>query len=178
MRKKNQSNEFIRECIGNATFELMKTIHFYDISISSICKKAGFGRTTYYRHFPNRKEDIIISYIRILWKKYKNEHIDAVKNDEGKELMKYMYANKNIFLLIYHQNLFHILYDFYDQEFGVDENDDPILAYGKSMFVGLFFGVGYEWMKQGCKDSADEISKKIEQGIAIAVALSQKNQIS
>ena len=170
MRKKNQSTQFIKTCLSLSLLTLMKDQSINDITVSQICEKAGFGRTTYYRHFSNNKEELVLYISSLKWEQYKQEHEEDVKKDEGKELMKHIYNHRDFFLLLDQQNLTGLMYKIFDTIFGRKENEDPILSYGKSIFVGMYFGVVYEWIKQGCIETPEEVQKKIEQGFAYAIA--------
>ena len=55
---KMSTTNFSKECFYDALISLCKTENFNDINIKQICKKAGYNRSTFYRHF-NCKEDII-----------------------------------------------------------------------------------------------------------------------
>lgn len=169
MRRKNLSTEFIKENICLALIELMKTKDYHEISISDICKKAGYGRTTYYRHFSNNKDELILHISRIRWDEYKSNHIEEVKKDEGFYLLKHIYNNKNFFILLSKQKLNSLLFEIFYSIFGRQNNENQILSYGKAFFAGAYFGVVYEWILQGCNDNPEEIKKKFADGFVFAI---------
>ena len=46
-----KQNSFARQCIGEALVQLMREKEFESISVTDICKTAGFSRMAYYRNF-------------------------------------------------------------------------------------------------------------------------------
>lgn len=169
MRQKKRSNEFIKKCLSFALIDLMKTQDINTISISDICKKAGFGRTTYYRYFSNNKEELILFISNILWEECKAEHPDELKENEGMLLLRHIYNHKDFFLLLKKQDLIHLMFKMFYQEFGRHEDENEILSYGKSIFVGMYFAIVYEWVTQGCHDTPDIIEQKIKDGFLFAL---------
>ena len=53
--------EMSKSYITDALFSLMEEAPYDNISISDICKKAGVGRATFYRHFKT-KEEVVKEY--------------------------------------------------------------------------------------------------------------------
>ncbi|MGM9970209.1 MAG: TetR/AcrR family transcriptional regulator [Anaeroplasma sp.] len=169
MRRKNLSTEFIKENICLGLIDLMKTEDYHEISISDICKKAGYGRTTYYRHFSNNKDELILYISRIKWEQYKEGHIEEVKKDEGLYLLKHIYNNKSFFILLSNHKLNSLIFEIFYSIFGRQKDENPILSYGKVFFAGAYFGVVYEWILQGCNDTPEEIQKKFADGFSFAI---------
>jgi len=169
MRHKNQSNEFIKDCLALAYIHLLYEKNKEEISVTEICDKAGFGRTTYYRHFSNDKNELI-TYIAIKkWDEYKTTHPKEVAADEGFQLLTHIYQNKKFMLMLKNQNMVEVLFKILFEIFGVKETDNPVMRYGKDIFVGMYFGVIYDWILLGCVDTPEEIAEKIKQGFAIAL---------
>ncbi|MGN0328847.1 MAG: TetR/AcrR family transcriptional regulator [Lachnospira sp.] len=170
MRHKNQSNEFIKTCIATAYINLLYEKPKEDITVTEICQKSGFGRTTYYRHFSNDKNELIIYIAKRKWDEYKSQNAEAVKADEGFQLLTHIYNKKRFMLMLKEQKLIELLFRILFEIYGIQETENPILRYGKDIFVGMYFGVIYDWIIQGCIDTPMDIKNKIEQGFAIALA--------
>lgn len=164
MRRKNLSAEFIKENISYALYCLMKTKKYSEISISDICKKAGYGRTTYYRYFNNNKDDLIAYLSELRWNQYKEQHPDEIKKDEGKALLNHIYNYKEFFKTLTNQSLEGLLFKIFFKIFGRSENEAEILGYGKAFFAGAYFGIIYQWIITGCVDTPEEIQKKFLEG--------------
>ncbi len=176
MRKKNVSTEFIKTCYSKALIELLKDKPYFDISVTDICNKAGFGRTSYYRYFNNNKDDLILYIAHLRWEEYKEKQTEEIRKDEGKMLLNHVYNHKDFFLLLAQQKLDHIIYKIFHNEFGRKENEDELYSYGKAFFAGAYFGITYEWILQVCIDTPDEISAKFAQGIFLAIEKAKKDE--
>ena len=147
-----------------------------DITVSEICKKSGFGRTTYYRYFSSDKNELIIFIAKAKWEEYKTSHKEEVKQDEGFQFFTHLYNNKRFMMMLKEQNLIEILFRILFDIYGIQETENSILRYGKDIFVGMYFGVIYDWIIQGCVDTPTDIKNKIEQGFAIAIAEAKRNE--
>ncbi len=58
MRRKNQTNQIVRESITQALLLLMQTQPFAQINITQLVERAGVSRVSFYRNF-HSVEDII-----------------------------------------------------------------------------------------------------------------------
>ena len=176
MRKKNVSAEFIKTCYALALIKLMKEKDYNNITISEICKEAGFGRTSYYRYFTNNKDELILYITKLRWIECKNNNPEEAKKDEGKVLLNLVYKNKDFFMLLRKHNLNALIFEIFYNNFGRQENENEILSYGKAFFAGAYFGVIYEWIIQGCKDNPDIIQTKFVDGFKYAIEQAQKEK--
>ena len=161
MRKKNVNENFIKECIALSLINLMKEKNFSDITVTDICKKAGFGRTTYYRYFTNRKEDIIENICLIRWQKRIENESDLFKKDRNKLLLKHIYFHKEFFLLLQKQNLLEALFYSIFKMF-TDQNIQNVgVKYFNAYDAGGIFGLIYQWIIDGFIYDNEEIEKVI-----------------
>ena len=62
MNKKQEANEFVKECITTALLQIMEGKDFEAITITELTRKAGVGRVSFYRNFES-KEDVIRQYL-------------------------------------------------------------------------------------------------------------------
>ena len=175
MRKKNASANFIKTCFCQAFIDLLKTKSYLTISISDICRKSGFGRTSYYRYFSNNKEELLLFISHLKWEEYKKSCSIEEQKDEGKMLLNHIYQHREFFLLLYNQNLTHVLVKILFNEFGRKTDENILFSYGKAFFTGAYFGIIYNWIIGGCKDTPEEISSQFMQGIMLAIEL-EKNK--
>lgn len=174
MRKKNTSAEFIKTCYSLALIDLMKQKNYYDISISEICSKAGFGRTSYYRYFTNNKDDLILFISELRWEQCKEKNQEKIKTDEGDVLLSHVYAYRDFFILLSSQKLDALLFKIFYQIFGRKDDENEILSYGKAFFAGGYFGVIYEWIVHGCIDTPEHIKQKFMEGLVFSFEQAKK----
>ena len=56
MRKKDQSTDFLKGCLSDALFKLLKEKEYDKITVGEITALANVSRATYYRHFQSKDE--------------------------------------------------------------------------------------------------------------------------
>lgn len=150
------SEEYTKFYIIQALFKLMNKEDYEKISIVDICKKAGVGRATFYRHFKN-KEDIIIYYFDhnhkefILKQKYiprcKEDYVDLIV-----DILKQFKEQKEPIKLIKKANLDYIYLDYLNKNFNKNFLDNycqeqKYLSYG---FSGMLFNICMAWLEDDC----------------------------
>jgi len=175
MRKKNQSTEFIKYCIVRAFMDLLYERDYDDINVSDICEKAGVGRTTYYRHFTNRKLDLIRYLGFIKWEEYKKSH-EVTEKNETEQLFTHVFNNKKFFLRLKDQNIVEVIYMMLYDILGPSKEQSDLLMYGKAFFIGGYFGVIYQWIQGGCKETYPEVEQKFKDGIMFAIMEQKKKE--
>ena len=157
MRRKDCPAEFIKECMAQALFQIMQTKKFEDVTISEICKVAGFGRTTYYHYFTNRTEELISYYLNKKW----SEKVPVFhEGDDGVEWIKVIlnayYLYREQLTLLYKQGLLEIALDVTYK--GVQKtysvNNHPYFA---AWVAGALYGVIREWVKGSFNVTPDEL---------------------
>lgn len=162
LMKKNQTI-FLKLCLADALVKLMSSQEFESINVSAICEHAGIGRTTFYRHFntKNNKEELLIFKVLYEWDQYVASHEDDVNKDRGYALLNYIYNNRELFSLIYCNNLLATLMRIFEQIITSNETYDKNLAYIASYFTYGYFGIIFQWLKYNFDETPDEIQKHI-----------------
>jgi AcrR family transcriptional regulator len=166
MRKKNVSAETIMRCFALSLFELMKTKPIDSISVTEICKHSGFGRTTYYRYFTNDKERLLLYLAHVEWNNFKNEQIKNGETDEHYILLRFMYKYKDYFVTLHKLELDSIIIKAMFNELTTDAINH---SYPRSFMAGGNFGVVYQWILRGCKDSPESIKAQLKLGLPDAL---------
>ena len=161
---KSQKSRFNRMCIAEAIIELMKTEELKKIKISTVVKKAGVSRTTFYKHF-NSLEEVLDDYMNEIVAEY---NIEREKNAEIKSLYDY----KNILLTIYFfdqyadffktvtkQGFYPLLIDainsFMTKNIYFDKND----LYELYCYSGGLLNIFIKWEEDGKKEKPEEIAQ-------------------
>lgn len=162
---KNNNNTFIKECIVQALFELMKEKDFKDISITEITKKAGVSRMSYYRNY-YYKEDIFNNYMNELLEKYtliRNKIVQKSNNDKYSVILyafEYFKENENFVLGLEKSNLSNIIQNRineYVQE--IYKSNDAYDTYNAIIFGGAFYNTGKHWLVTGKKEKIEDLTK-------------------
>lgn len=163
MKKKNTNSIFIKDCAAAAFVQLCKKSSYQSISIVEICRRAGIGRTSFYRYF-NRydgKKDIIFYIVEKSWHKYLT--LNEKKYIQNPELvfLEFLYDNKTAFIWLYQNGLFDIMFDiFYSTTVHESENDTPEI-YNEAYLAGAIFGVVYHWCRRNFSDTPETIYLKL-----------------
>lgn len=157
--KKNQSVEFIKQCIADALILLMKVEPFDEINVKEICAKSGIGRTTYYRHFDNKlgKKNILLFKIYNDWENYSNDKEKQLEPDNA--FLSFVYEKRSFFKLIYENRLYDVLIELFLMIFGPEEDADTKGAYIKSYGAAGYFGILLEWIKNDFHETPKEIQQ-------------------
>lgn len=150
-------------CLADALLKLMSAQDFDSINVSAICDTAGIGRTTFYRHFDNKKnkEELLLFKILYEWDCYAQAHEEAVKADRGFALMNYIYDNREIFALLHNNGLVVTIMRVFEQIVVREQPCEKNLSYILSYFTYGCFGVIYQWIKYNFDETPEQIQKHI-----------------
>lgn len=163
MNKKQETNEFVKECITTALLQMLKKQSFESISITELTKKAGVGRVSFYRNFES-KEDIIRKHLGILIKEWGNKF---KKNGSPETLVEslfsHYYKHKELFILLYRRGLAHISLQNVLDVCGPTEEQDNLTAYTRAWFCHGLYGWIEEWFKRGMVETPTEMANLLKQ---------------
>lgn len=158
MNKKQEVNALVIECITTALLQLMEKHPIDNITITELTKLAGVGRVSFYRNFDSKK-DVISKYLITLIQEWGTDFESL--NDISlfsDSLIRHYYKYKDFYLLLYRQGLSNMIYETLRLACKLDEAQNNLERYGKSMFAGMLFGWLDEWMRQGMTETPDEIA--------------------
>ena len=158
MRRKNVTNAIIRESITEALLILMKQKPFAQINITEIVQKAGVGRVTFYRNYSS-KEDVLVSTLNEAATQWWTAFRTEARSDYVEALFAHCMTVRAIVLLLYEQDLMHLLFRNVNDLLGPAAGDSELLAYQKSCLSGCVFGVLNEWFGRGMTDSPEKMSR-------------------
>lgn len=159
MNKKQELNMFIKECITNALIKQMKIKPFHKITITDLVKVAGVSRVSFYRNFKS-KQDVLEKHLIILIQEWGKDFEERGEIEYFSEsLLNHYYKYKDFYLLLYNQGLSSLIYDNLRSACKIDESQNNIERYSKSLVAGSIFGWVDEWMRQGMKETPQEIIK-------------------
>lgn len=177
MRKKNLSNTFIKLTFSQSLVKLMKQKPYNEISIIDICNTACFGRSTFYRHFSNNKDDLLYFICDYYWQAYKQAHKDEVEKDEAKALLNHIYNNKDFFLLLKKNNLLYLFYNiFYELMKPKNVNYDKA-SYIYSFFLGAYYGIIVKWLESDMDLTPIELENVLKSNIEYLIKTNKSNNI-
>lgn len=159
MNKKQELNVFIRECITTALLQKLETQSLEDIAITELVKEAGVSRVSFYRNFKS-KQEVLEKHLVVLieeWGRDFEEKGDPTYLSES--LLIHFYKYREFYLMLYKQKLSNLIYENIRYACKLEESQNNIERYAKSMVAGTIFGWLDEWARQGMKETPQEIMK-------------------
>lgn len=139
--------------ITEALFKLLNNKSYDDITVTDICKEAGYTRMSFYRNFTS-KEDILSKAFHLAFEQFQ------VENHDAKELSSYFIfytENKTLIENIYRANKQQLIIDQLLSAFGYS-NDLPLEAgYAISYITYFIFSFLDTWYKRGMKETPEQI---------------------
>ena len=168
LRKNN--SEFLKECIGDAIIELLKTKDIDKISITEITEKAGVGRATYFRNFSSKAEAITFKIVSLWYVWCENNGISRMQQytaKNAKDFFDFSYTYKELYKLLYKVNLQSTIYDAFYSVIIKQERSTP-QEYYKSRFLSYgVYGIVNEWVKRDFAEPPEEIAVILHDTIKI-----------
>ncbi|MGN0696306.1 MAG: TetR/AcrR family transcriptional regulator [Oscillospiraceae bacterium] len=162
MNKKQEANEFVRECITTALFQLMKEMPLENISITALTKKAGVSRVSFYRNFDSR-EDIIRQYLAGLTVDWAKDFEREPSADLIESIFSHYRRHKDVFILLYKRGLWHLSLQSIKDACGPKPGQDDLHAYRSAFISYGLYGWLEEWFRRGLPDIPEELKHLPEQ---------------
>ena len=159
-KERNPVNVFTKNCIATALFKLMQQKAYEDITITDISKTAGISRVTYYRNY-NSKEEIITHYLDELMYQFEqeNKHLNPKKDIYQSILAFFSYwARHSDYLLCLNEaKIAYLLLEHINKTISAFFTDAQ-QKYKAYYFSGAMHNILCEWIKEGMKESPEEMA--------------------
>ena len=139
MNKKQEANEFVKECITTALLKMLKEQDFSDITITDLVKKAGVSRISFYRNYES-KEDVLRKHIHLLLKAWgkRYEGVDGTVLIEA--IFTHYQENSDLYILLYKRGLSHISLQSLKDVCGPRQEQNNKAAYTSAFISGGLYG--------------------------------------
>lgn len=156
-------------CLADALIKLMESEEYDSIKVNAICNVAGIGRTTFYRHFDNKnnKEELLSFKILYEWNLYAENHKENVQKDKGFALTNFIYDNRNLFSLLYHNGLLTVIMQIFEKLILSEESCDKASSYLIAYFTYGYFGIIYQWIKYDFDETPEQLQKHLTYTLSI-----------
>ena len=154
------------ERIEKVFIELLQTKELDEISVSDICKRAGLNRTTFYANYTDiygladAIRDKLETEVSDL---YKEEISQGFNSNDYLKLFRHIKENQ-----IFYQTYFKLGYDnkykiiVYDTGLAQAFFKDKFIEYHMEFFKAGITQIIKLWLKNGCKESPEEIFEVIK----------------
>ena len=162
----NKRKKESMERIEKVFIELLQIKELNEISVSDICKRAGLNRTTFYANYTDiygladAIRDKLETAVSDL---YKYEITQGFNSNDYLKLFRHIKENQ-----IFYQTYFKLGYDnkykiiVYDIELARTFFEDKFIGYHMEFFKAGITQIIKLWLKNGCKESPEEIFEVIK----------------
>jgi len=162
----NKTKLFVRDCIYTAVNELMKKQNFKEITITQIIDRAGISRMGFYRNFTSKEnvveEFIFEKFVETIEEIEKTRKLNFDVYDIMVTTLKTFQKYAPYVQLFLQQGLEYLMYDCYKKGFFAlynRENTSKFRDYYNQLFIGQLFNLEMTWLKNGMKESPEQLAK-------------------
>lgn len=165
--QKTERSQFTRMCIGESIIELMRENGTEGLSISSVAKKTGISRMTFYYYYESI-QDALTDYMKEIITAYLKERKNTPGLGNFQEYshlifsLKFFDQYENFFLTMTQNGLHSILMA------GINEfmlsylpKETTRSLYDIYYYAGGLLNTFLKWEENGKKESAEEVAKII-----------------
>lgn len=151
-----------KDYVIDAFFLLLADHDFYAVGVTSICKKAGVSRATFYRFFQS-KEDIISAYFERSEFQFLSLHQPLTPYTNPSEFIFACFSmlsqEKDKLLLLNERGLIHYLSsalnEGIERDFAEHDRGDKALAY---LYAGAVYNLEIYYLNNGAKETPQELT--------------------
>lgn len=151
-----KKEEYTKQQILKAMLELLIEKEIDQITITELVKRAGVGRASFYRNY-STKEDVLADHLKKLILRWGEEFEKEGNPDVNASLVKHFWNEKSFYLTLYNANLGPYIYKAMKAAMNIEEKVNPVERYLVSWYAGSIYGFIDEWMKNGMKESPEEM---------------------
>ena len=163
------TNTFLKDCLADSFFKLLKERNLENISIQELVDCAGYHRSSWFRNFKSKHEAVTYKMVR-LWEQYCELHNVPAPYDfcleQAEAFFQYNYEIRDITRMIYQRGLMDDLCASFTSILHERHRDDPQKAYQTAIFAFSLYGILREWIIRDFDWSPDEMAIIIRRAIA------------
>lgn len=161
---KSQKSRFNRMCIAEAIVELMKSEDLKKIKVSTVVKKAGVSRTTFYKYY-NTLEDVLDDYMNEIVaaynvEKHHNSKIQTLYDYENILLTFYFFDQyADFFKVVNQQGFYSLLINAINSFMTKNFYSEKYNLYELYCYSGGLLNIFMKWEEQGKKEKPEDIAQ-------------------
>ena len=160
MGRRNETTEYLKECIANALIQLMNAAPIEKIRIQEITELAGVGRMTWFRYFDS-KADALVFKLQQLWKEWIGGHPCSGRIGSYEHALwffSFWYSIRPLLLLLYQQNQYDVLLRVFLQYASTVEGDLRREQYHEMFFAYGMLGIVINWTATGFQETPEKLA--------------------
>lgn len=161
MENKTNKEYYVEQQLAKTLIELLNVTSLDEISIRSLCEKAGVGRASFYRHFHN-KEEILESHAQFLiqqWAKELEANPTAKPWDVFTSLFSHMKKHQDFYEVLHKTGRDTVLRQSLRKKIGMTKELSNLDAYQKVFFADGVSGWIEEWIERGMQETPEELNE-------------------
>ncbi len=166
--KKTGQTDYLKKCLRESYFSLLKEKSMANISVSEIVKLAGLSRMSFYRYYQT-KDDIVRQYIDDSFLEFMKELASNLDKDvqvSAVLLFSYFRSNKIQMKTLIEQGLFYLFFESFSrflQEFNIVIDSQPNVPeehihYYYQYTSGGILNLIEGWIRGDMKESDEEMA--------------------
>lgn len=156
MERKHPANLFVRDCITEALFKLMKSKNYSDITVSALVKTAGVSRNSFYRNYQSI-DDILRQYLIEKTSQWWTEYMTHLHSNVIEETFQHFLNMQETIQLLYQSNLSYLLMEHIVMCGRESLTGGITNAYQTAFMSGGLCGLTNEWILRGMKETPKEM---------------------
>lgn len=164
MDKRQEENKRVKTAIMQAFFSLLEKKPFEQIAVTEITSLAGVSRMAYYRNFQSKME-ILEYFLELTFDQMSEElgeEIDFWSMEYGETFFRFMKKHRRYVLLLDRLGFSGLILNAFNatnEELAGDMPRGSIERYRLYYAAGASYNAVVQWLKGGCKESAEELAK-------------------
>ncbi|MBF7018091.1 TetR/AcrR family transcriptional regulator [Staphylococcus durrellii] len=153
-----QSN-FLKICLADAYYQLLQTKKNNKITINEICQKAGTSRPTFYRHFYDKEDLIVVKLDEIIFTEYSFYFQKTIVTDEQmlNFILYIVQKNPIFFSTLKEQDLLHYFHITFAKYFFKEQDKIKSLMFKNALLSHGLEGVISYWIEDDFETDKTQI---------------------
>ena len=153
-------NLWSRQQLTKALLSLLKKKELADITVSELCEKAGVGRVTFYRNYPDMT-DIVRQYLIEDNREWTESILteEMPFNEKFRRIFHHFEEERDIYEVLNKRHLTGLLQDVLTSSWQLSLDGTPVEAYTGAYLMYLVYGFIEVWFRRGMIDSSEEMAE-------------------
>ena len=163
MGRKKNSSDFLKECIADALFILLRTKSIESITVREITELANVSRITYYRNFTSKENVIEFKLDKLMteWIEKQPQKESASAHELSIRFFQFFYSIRDIVQTLIRANLSVMLLNRLILKFH-DFNTPDRNEYYRQIFISFgLCGIILTWMDSDMKESPEQMAETV-----------------
>lgn len=155
------SASFLKDCLADALFLLLREQRIEDIRVQQLCDVAGYHRASWFRSFHSKSEAVTYKMVR-LWDVYCETHDVVIRDgfslDNAEAFFQYNYEIRDTLRLMLRRGMMSEVQASFVAILKERHADDDVLSYENAVYAYALFGILQEWIVRDFRQTPEEMA--------------------